>query len=100
MKALRFKPVEELKAGQTIRLMGIEWTVAFPPRFYEGDKQGRGYLVLEGHYVAGREKERTMCIYRGEEIEAGGQKYYCPEHHYTPEDNSGFNFCPMCEVKP
>ena len=26
------------------------------------------------------------------------KKFYCPEHRYNPVDNSGFNFCPQCEI--
>lgn len=25
--------------------------------------------------------------------------FYCPEHEYSPPDNSGFAFCPQCELK-
>src|ERR1043166_8071761 len=24
--------------------------------------------------------------------------FYCPEHRYNPPENSGFCFCPFCEV--
>ena len=27
-------------------------------------------------------------------------KYYCPEHKYNPPENSGFCFCPQCELLP
>ena len=26
-------------------------------------------------------------------------KFYCPEHRYTPETNSGFAVCPVCELE-
>ena len=29
-----------------------------------------------------------------------GRRFHCPEHRYTPPDNSGFAFCPRCELCP
>jgi hypothetical protein len=26
-------------------------------------------------------------------------EYYCPKHRYNPAPNSGFSFCPTCEVE-
>lgn len=28
------------------------------------------------------------------------ETYYCPEHQYTPPDNSGIALCPQCELAP
>ena len=27
------------------------------------------------------------------------KKYYCPEHKYNPPANSGWCFCPKCEIE-
>ena len=26
-------------------------------------------------------------------------RHYCPEHKFTPEENSGLAFCPFCEIE-
>ena len=39
-----------------------------------------------------------MRNFQDKKLDRGGQSYYCRRHKYNPPANSGFAFCPQCEI--
>lgn len=78
------------------------------------DLRARGFLCRScgykswerGPYYVGidhsKEKDRACMVIahkEGPDMVVDSVSHYCPEHGYTPAENSGLAFCPFCEIE-